>query len=133
MNRLDSSHASLWTNIDLLSSCHLSLEFPTCSFKSKSCLASAQLSGDDLIVPDEGLALTRGHFDEIYALPNPNRLYFLSNQRNFGLTLTPDEEEAQKQLEFFIKSCRRELAGNNKALNNYFINSFYIKHVSTIM
>ena len=82
---------SLWTNIDVLSKCHLSLELPTCSFESEICLSSAQLSGEDLIVPDEGLALTRRHFNEIYALQNPNRLYFLSNQRNFGLTLTPDE------------------------------------------
>ena len=108
MNRLDSTQASLWTNIDLLSNCHLSLEFPTCSFESKICLASAQFAGDDLIVPDEGLALTRRHFNEIYALQNPNRLYFLSNLRNFGLTLTPEEEKAQKQLEFFIKSFELE-------------------------
>nr|MBR9809222.1 hypothetical protein [bacterium] len=114
MNRLDSSQASLWTNIDLLSKCHLSLEFPTCSFESKLCLASAQFSGDDLIVPDEGLALNRGHFNEIYALPYPNRLYFLSHQRNVGLTLTPDEEKAQKQLELFIKSFELEAGATDR-------------------
>ena len=114
MNRLDSSHASLWTNIDLLSKCHLSLEFPTCSFESEICLSSAQFSGDDLIVPDEGLALTRSHFNEIYALQNPNGLYFLSNQRNFGLTLTPDEEKAQKQLEFFIKTFELERGASGR-------------------
>ena len=108
MKRLDSSQASLWTNIDLLSKCHLSLEFPTCSFESKICLSSAQFSGEDFIIPDEGLALIRRHFNQIYALQNPNRLYFLSHQRNFGLTLTPDEEKAQKQLEFFIKSFELE-------------------------
>tara|TARA_B100000497_G_scaffold119919_1_gene147804 strand:- start:205 stop:963 length:759 start_codon:yes stop_codon:yes gene_type:complete len=108
MNRLDSSQASLWTNINLLSNCHLSLEFPTCSFESKICLSSAQFSGGNLIIPDEGLALARGHFNEIYALQNPNRLYFLSHLRNFGLTLTPEEEKAKKQLEFFIKSFELE-------------------------
>ena len=120
MNRLDSSQASLWTNIDLLSNCHLSLEFPTCSFESKICLSSAQFSGDDLIVPDEGLALTRRHFNEIYALQNPSGLYFLSNERNFGLTLTPDEEKAQKQLEFFIKSfeLERGTSGRNEKIES---------------
>ena len=108
MNRLDSTQASLWTNIDLLSNCHLSLEFPTCSFESKICLASAHFAEDDLIIPDEGLSLTRGHFNKIYALQNPNRLHFVSNLRNFAVTLTPDEEKAQKQLEFFIKSFELE-------------------------
>ena len=108
MNRLDSSQTSLWKNINLLSKCHLSLELPTCSFASKICLSSAQLSGEDLIVPDEGLALTRRHFTEIYALKNPNRLHILSNHRNFGLTLTADEDKAQKQLEFLIKSFELE-------------------------
>lgn len=108
MNQLDTSQASLWTNIDLLSKCHLSLELPTCSFQSEICLSSAQFSGDDLIVPDEGLALRRRPFNEIFALQNPNRLYFLSHQRNFGLTLTPDEEKAQKQLGFLIKSFELE-------------------------
>jgi len=108
MNQLDSTQASLWTNINLLSNCHLSLEFPTCSFESKICLASAQFAGDNLVIPDEGLSLTRRHINKIYALQNPNRLYFLSNLRNFGVTLTPDEEKAQKHLEFFIKSFELE-------------------------
>ena len=114
MNQLDTSQASLWTNIDLLSKCHLSLELPTCSFQSEICLSSAQFSGDDLIVPDEGLALRRRHFNEIFALQNPNRLYFLSHQRNFGLTLTPDEEKAQKQLEFLIKSFELERGATDR-------------------
>ena len=114
MNQLDTSQASLWTNIDLLSKCHLSLELPTCSFQSEICLSSAQFSGDDLIVPDEGLALRRRPFNEIFALQNPNRLYFLSHQRNFGLTLTPDEEKAQKQLEFLIKSFELERGATDR-------------------
>ena len=114
MHQLDTSQASLWTNIDVLSKCHLSLELPTCSVESKICLSSAQFSGDDLIVPDEGLALTRSHFNEIFALQNPNRLYFLSHQRNFGLTLTPDEEKAQKQLEFLVKSFELERGATDR-------------------